>query len=159
MINGNLTEPFNIKRGVRQGCPLSMLLFMIFQNPLYVALERARNVKPIELPNSSVIELGYADDTNVFTSDDRSFLGIFKLFHDFEKATNSRINLRKTKVYGFGKWKNRTNWPVNDIKVEMDHFFTLGIFFSCNYDTALNLMWNHYLTVCFDWAIGSRERL
>ena len=143
LVNGHLTDTFNVHKGVRQGCPLSMLFFVIFQNPLYVALEKAKNIKPLELPGSSVMELGYADDTNVFTGDDYSFMEIFRLFNNFEKATNSKINLRKTKVYGFGRWKNRIIWPVNNIKVEIDHFFTLGIFFSCSYDTALNLMWNH----------------
>ncbi|CAL4113468.1 unnamed protein product, partial [Meganyctiphanes norvegica] len=50
LINGYFTESFNIYRGVRQGCPLSMLFFIIFQDPLYVAIERARNIKPIEIP-------------------------------------------------------------------------------------------------------------
>ena len=38
LVNGNLSVPFNIERGVRQGCPLSMLLFVIFQEPLYKAI-------------------------------------------------------------------------------------------------------------------------
>ena len=142
LINGHFTDTFNIYKGVRQGCPLSMMFFVIFQNPLYVALEHATNIRPLELPGNKVNEIGYADDTNIFTKDDESFLEIFKMFGKFEKATNSKINLKKTKVYGFGKWKDRTNWPINDIKVEIDHFYTLGIFFSCNYDNALNLMWN-----------------
>ena len=143
LINGHLTDAFNIHKGVRQGCPLSMMFFVIFQNPLYVALEKARNIKPLELPGSNVLDMGYADDTNVFTGDDKSFVEIFKLFHYFELATNSKINLRKTKVYGFGRWKDRTIWPIDNIKVEVDYFFTLGIFYSTDYDNALNLMWNH----------------
>ena len=143
LINGFLTETFNVHKGVRQGCPLSMMFFVIFQNPLYVALENARNIKPLEIMGNNILEMGYADDTNVFTSDDTSFIEIFKIFNMFEKATNSKINLRKTKVYGFGKWKDRTDWPVKEIKVEIGYFFSLGIFFSCDYDNALKLMWNH----------------
>ena len=30
MINGILTEAFSVQRGIRQGCPLSMLLYVIF---------------------------------------------------------------------------------------------------------------------------------
>ena len=35
MVNGNMTMPFNIKRGIRQGCPMSMIFYVIFQEPLY----------------------------------------------------------------------------------------------------------------------------
>ena len=34
-ISGNLSELFSIMKSVRQGCPLSMMLFIIAQEPLY----------------------------------------------------------------------------------------------------------------------------
>ena len=141
LVNGNFTDTFNIYRGVRQGCPLSMLFFVIFQNPLYVAIENANKIKPIVIPGNNISELGYADDTNLFVCDDNSILEIFKIFNQFEKATNSKINIRKTKIYGYGKWANRRNWPIADLKVEVEYFSTLGIVFSTNYKKALDTMW------------------
>ena len=35
MINGTLTNKVNIARGVRQGCPLSMILYTIGSTPAY----------------------------------------------------------------------------------------------------------------------------
>ena len=140
LINGHFTNKFNILRGVRQGCPLSMMFFVIFQNPLYIAIELSINIRPIEIPGNYMKEIGYADDTNIITGDDESFMEIFKIFKHFENATNSKINLRKTKVYGFGQWEKRRIWPINNLKVEEDFFTTLGIHHSCNYDIALKTM-------------------
>jgi len=43
-INGLLTDPINIQRGVRQGCPISMLLFVISLEPmLNVVRKNERN--------------------------------------------------------------------------------------------------------------------
>ena len=122
-----------------------MLLFVIFQDPLYMALEKERGIKPMVMLGKKVLEVGYADDTNIFTGDDCSFVAIFELLNKFERASNSKINIKKTKVYGFGRWNARVNWPIGGIKVELDYFSTLGITFSVDYNLALETMWN---TVC-----------
>ena len=137
LINGYFTDSFEVCRGVRQGCPLSMLLFVIFQDPLYIAMEKANNIRPIEIPGRKVLEVGYADDTNVITGDDSSFIEIFNMLNRFRKATNSKLNIKKTKVYGFGNWSKRLNCPVSDVGVEVEYFFTLGMLFSTNYDISI----------------------
>ena len=52
------------------------------------------------------------------------------------------MNVRKTKIYSFGKWQGKLHWPIKDIKVEIEHFKTLGITFSTDYNRALDLTWN-----------------
>ena len=145
MVNGNLTKPFNIRRGVRQGCPMSMLFFVIFQEPLYKAISISKTIIPPMLPSKQVKNVGYADDTSIMVKNDEGFIGVFNLLEKFQKASNSKLNLRKTKIYGFGEWENRLNWPIKDLKIEMEYFTTLGITFSCKYDIALDRTWNTIL--------------
>ena len=77
MINGTLTSPFKIERGVRQGCPLSMLAFVIFQEPLYKAIQKCSSIIPPQIPGENFKNLGYADDTTIFVMSDQSLCDIF----------------------------------------------------------------------------------
>ena len=141
LVNGNLLKTFSIERGVRQGCPLSMLAFVIFQEPLYIAIEKYANVIPPQIPGICFKNLGYADDTTLFVIDEKSLIEIFNILYMFVEASNSKLNIKKTKIYSYGNWQGRLQWPVKDIKVELEHFKTLGITFSTDYNKALDLTW------------------
>ena len=146
MINGNITIPFDIKRGVRQGCPMSMIFYVLFQEPLYLAIKYSTKIIPPLLPSKQLNNIGYADDSTIIVKDDEGFVETFEIIKKFVKASNSKLNIQKTKVYGFGLWEKRLNWPIADLKVEVDYFKTLGITFSCNYNLALNNTWSQITT-------------
>ena len=141
MINGNITKPFDVKRGVRQGCPMSMIFYVLFQEPLYLAIKFSNKICPPLLPTEQTKILGYADDTSIIVKDDEGIIESFKIVQNFEKSSNSKLNISKTKIYGFGLWENRILWPIKNLKIEMDYFKTLGIIFSCDYNIALNNTW------------------
>ena len=76
--------------GVRQGCPLSPLLYAVCADLL---IERIRQKLP------SAVVRAYADDTAVLVQDlwtDAPVLAA--IFKDFEKMSNLRLNLNKTIV-------------------------------------------------------------
>ena len=141
MINGHIAKEFKIGRGVRQGCPLSMLIYVIFQEPLYQALEKSRKLVPMDIPEPNNKAVGYADDTTICVKNDEGIVETFNIIDKFQKASNSKINLKKTKMYGFGGWDRRIDWPIQGLKVENDSFTTLGITFSTDYDLAMNKTW------------------
>ena len=74
MINGSITKPFDIKRGVRQGCPLSMIFYVIFQEPLYKAINMSNKIIPPLLPCKQIKNTGYADDTSIFVKNYEGFV-------------------------------------------------------------------------------------
>ena len=148
MVNGILTEAFTVQRGIRQGCPLSMLLYALFQEALYIAFKKNNIIKCIDFPNQEkLIVLGYADDTSLFPKNDESIIEIDNIIKKFENATGAKLNRnKKTKIYGLGSWNDRTNWPLDWLKCDINSFKTLGIIFSNDYTTAINENWNQALS-------------
>ena len=75
--HGWITQNFKIEQGVRQGCPLSALLFVLIAEVMTKKIKQNENIKGIIIPN--VIQTEYesnhevkisqlADDTVVFVN-------------------------------------------------------------------------------------------
>ena len=64
-INGKLSQPYKIERGLRQGCPLSCLLFLVCFEPLLEKIRVDRNVKGLTINGVSIKVSSYADDLTV----------------------------------------------------------------------------------------------
>ena len=143
-INNILGDFFSVTRSVRQGCPLSMALFIIYQEPFYRALATSQIVRPLTLPGNDEIKLlGYADDTNIIVIDTNSLTEINNIITNFELATGSELNRNnKTKIYGVGQWQNRQQWPMDWLKTETDFLFTLGIYHGNDYLATLDKNWS-----------------
>ncbi len=74
IVNGVKSKFFRIRRGVRQGDPMSCLLFDLAIEPL-AALFRRSSLKGIDLPGARgrLLAKLFADDTTVYLSKDDNF--------------------------------------------------------------------------------------
>ena len=142
-INGNISDPFLIKKSVRQGCPLSKILSIIYQEPFYRMMKRKLTDMSLSLPNNvKVSVIGYADDSVIVVTSDKGIIECFNVISDYEKATGANLNRNKTSILGIGKWTNRSVWPINGIKLIRDSCKILGVFHSNNYQESISLNWN-----------------
>ena len=65
-INGLLSEPFTLKRGVHQGCPLSVLLYIIAAEILANFIIVNKRIKGTQIGNQEIKVVNFADDTTIF---------------------------------------------------------------------------------------------
>lgn len=75
LVNNYLSAPFDICSGVRQGCSLSPLLFILAIEPLACALRQNPEIKGFPIPGSSGREAKvslYMDDLTLFLTDNNS---------------------------------------------------------------------------------------
>ena len=99
LVNGFLSNFVKIARGVRQGCPLSPSLYVLFIEPLAQYIIKSDDIRGFIIPGSggkSVKFLQYADDATCITSCLRDVTGYFRILDNFQKATGATINRKKT---------------------------------------------------------------
>ena len=141
LTNGYRSSYFSISRSMRQGCPVSPLLFILQAEPLACAIRKNTSIKGISLPVSDpqeneITEVkinAYVDDSQFFVTSEDSILECFKVLDSFEKSSGAKVN--KTKTYGLytGPWRNKIP-EFNEIKWTKDNVKTLGIHHGYNID-------------------------
>ena len=112
-VNGFLTDKINIKRGLRQGCPLSALLYVLCSEVLSINIRKNENIKGIIYESQEHKDSMYADDMSVVVTTENSIYCLFELLNKYEAATNSKINKDKTKALWLGSWRERIDKPLN----------------------------------------------
>ena len=112
-INGLLSDPFTIMRGVHQGRPLPMLLYIIAVEVLTNFIIANKRVKGVQIGTQEIKIVNFADDTTIFLRD-IDFLNDFKQFWIYmKKHLSSKINLSKSQALWTGGYKNRYDKPEN----------------------------------------------
>ena len=126
-VNGFLSPPISLKRGVRQGDPLSMLIYIFNIELFALQLRQNPNIVGFTIENEKIVSMHYADDTTICITQNRCFKEVIKDITLFEKASGAKVNLGKTKGLWTGAWKNRADTPL-DIEWTSGNIFHLGIF-------------------------------
>ena len=132
---GYASKHFTLSRGVRQGCPLSGLLFIIGIEILGNAIRQSTTIKGIDIAPGKTAKLAqYADDTTVFVKDDQS-INICLIYSKNLRVSGLRINQSKLELLWLGQSRLRKDKILN-LNLSEKPIYALGIYFSHNNELA-----------------------
>ena len=133
------TKWFSNKKGVRQGCPLSPLLFALFINHISPALNT--NTIGINIADTQMTHLLYADDIALVASSAQDMQKQLQVLNTSLNSSGLNINVKKSKIMRIGNSTphmstSSCTWPVyggNDTRqgeiAETLHYKYLGLIF------------------------------
>lgn len=104
-VNGYVSHFFPSSRDVRQGCPLSPLLYVLVAEVLACNIRANQRIKGLCLPGSSdpLSPISqYADDNSLVVCSDDAIRACFEVYDVYERGSGSKLNLSKSKGLWFG---------------------------------------------------------
>ena len=102
--NGWLSSKINISRGVRQGCPVSALLFILITEILAIQIKSVDLIQGIKIDDENYVKLcQYADDCTLFVHNENSLANALSLIDQYGKYAGLRLNLDKCEILVLGK--------------------------------------------------------
>lgn len=107
-INGEKSSPYKVTRGVRQGDPMSCLLFNIAIEPLASTLRKSE-LQGYSIPGlaDKVLVALFADDTTIFLSEYDSYEALHDILQTWCTAATAKFNHEKTNVIPIGSKEYR----------------------------------------------------
>ena len=119
-VGESVSESFWTERGVRQGCPLSPLVFNVCMADLEERL-REEGWGGVKMGGEKVYELAYADDIVLMAEDVVGMKMMMRVLERYMDEKMLRVNVDKSKVMRFraggGRWK-KVVWGWKGVNVE-----------------------------------------
>lgn len=137
LINGYVSESFSVMSSVRQGCPLSMLLFAISIEPLIRLIHFS--IQGIKLEQINIKISAYADDVVVYLGNNSDLLRAKNILNIYEKGSGAILNNNKTNIMYIGKWISQNS--MDNTFREGEKQKILGVHFCKNIRDTVKENW------------------
>ncbi len=128
--NGWLSHDIKLTRGVRQGCPLSALLFVLTVEVMAIKIRANTDIHGFQCSDENIKESLYADDTTLLLADLDSLDKAIDTVENFSKVAGPKLNVEKTEGILLGPLKDSipayrgikfTNEAIRVLGVYMGH--------------------------------------
>ncbi|XP_076659971.1 uncharacterized protein LOC143363245 [Halictus rubicundus] len=128
-VGGEEGATFWTIRGLRQGCPLSSLLFTLLLADMDEVLEKGR-WGGVKLGERKVFTLAYADDVAMVAEDEEGMRGMMRGLERYLEERKLQLNAEKSKMMrcrrGGGRWKKITWRWKGKVLEEVSEFMYVG---------------------------------
>ena len=129
----NYSEFFAFHNGVKQGDPLSPILFIFFVNDLALNLNTDEE-SSVKINDINIFLLLFADDAVLFSKSPESLQSMLDKLQEYSSFWNLNVNKEKTKIMIFEKGKTASKrFYYDNYELELvDSFKYLGVMFYKN---------------------------
>ena len=111
-VNGHLPQAFPVKRGMQQGYPLSMILYIIFAEIFLENIRQSNGIKGIVIGEKELKTSAFADDATIYLGSNSSVAHLKTQLMHFEKATGIKYNKAKCMGTWLGSNKGNPRKPL-----------------------------------------------
>ena len=125
--NGWLSREISLSRGVRQGCPISALLFILAVEVLAISINDNKNIKGYKIGDQEIKIVQHADDSTLLLRDKNSIKEAINSVKIFSEITGLKLNIDKTEGIWTGSLKDNEKIYYN-ICFDKDTIKCLGIY-------------------------------
>ena len=140
--NGYFSRKIKLSRGLRQGCPISALLFILVVEVLAVKIKNNKSIKGFQFNTHEVKISQYADDMMLILSDINSVTHGLNTIAEFTKAAGPKLNFSKTEGLLIGSLRNSLLKTYSGICLSNECLKCLGIYVGNNKEKCMELNWN-----------------
>ncbi len=128
--NGWMSKDIKLNRGVRQGCPLSALIFVLTVEIMAIQIRKNNLIHGITCVDQEIKTSMYADDASLLLSDFGSLENAVNTVKDFSNVAGPNLNIDKTEGVLLGPLKGTlksysgvsfTEEPVRCLGVYVGH--------------------------------------
>ena len=137
--NGHISKYVTLSRGIRQGCPISALLFILVAEFLAINIRTDTNIKGITI-NGSAFKIGQlGDHTTLFLADLESLGQAINMFNKF---SGLKLNVDKMEIVSLGGQETsflQLTGVLEGSRVVTGPFKTFGVWFTCDSDLSVCL--------------------
>lgn len=130
---GWLSGFFKVERGIKQGCCVSPLLFLLVAEIMAIKIRNNNNISGFSTNNILIKILQYCDDTTLILKDEGELEAAINDIDTFSIISGLRLNKSKSMGMWIGRSKNNASTPgdINWIKLG-EYIKILGIYFNAS---------------------------
>ena len=156
-----LTNPIKVLFSIRQGDPLSMILYIIYIEPLLLMINKL--TKGLFVSTQVQKDEDYCDDLHFLSEHESDLVVIEKTFLRFEAVSGAILSRsHKSKVMGLGPWRQRQDWPLPWLQVK-EELKIFGFYISASYKKTVEKCWKEcysgFHKVLMSWSSRQLETL
>lgn len=113
IVNGQVGTPIMVQNSVRQGCPMSPLLFALYLEPLCRMVAASTKIEGLVMGGRELRVLAYADDVALICTTAAQAGEVLRLAHRFCGFSGAELNLEKSEGAWLGCWERKSRKCFN----------------------------------------------